>query len=85
MKIRKPFYDGNLETGPVCFNCGKLKCVCNQKTAKEKPFIIRDWAGNLMDFGRFETWDDAEDFLSERLEEAYETDRQEYFIERDTK
>lgn len=51
----------------------------------EKPFIIRDWAGNLMDFGRFTSWDDAEEFLCERLDENYETDRQEYFIEKDSK
>lgn len=57
----------------------------NTKLSLEKPFIIQDWAGNLMDFGRFETFDDAEEFLCEMLDENYETDRQEYFILKDTK
>ena len=52
---------------------------------KQKPWIIKDWAGNLMDFGRFETFEDAEEFLCERLDENYETDRQEYEITKDTK
>ena len=45
-----------------------------------KQFIIEDWAGNLMDFGRFESWGDAESFLCEKLDDNYETDRQEYYI-----
>lgn len=45
-----------------------------------RPFAIRDWAGIEMSFGTFETWDDAEDFLIERLGDNYETDRQEYVI-----
>lgn len=52
---------------------------------KQKPWIIEDWAGNLMDFGRFETFDDAEAFLCEKLDDTYETDRQEYEITKDTK
>lgn len=55
-------------------------------------FIIQDWAANILDFkGRFTrpelavpkefaTWDDAEDYLSELLGDAYETDRGEYYI-----
>lgn len=43
-------------------------------------FEIKDWAGNLMPFGRFETWDDAEEFLCEFLNDDYEESRQEYFI-----
>lgn len=53
--------------------------------AKEKPWIIKDWAGNLMDFGRFASFDDAEEFLCEKLDDEYETDRQEYEILKDTK
>lgn len=43
-------------------------------------WIIQDWAGNLMDFGAFKSFDDAEEFLSEKLGDDYETDRQEYYI-----
>lgn len=43
-------------------------------------YIIKDWAGNLMNFGSFDSWDDAEEFLSIRLGDDYETDRQEYYI-----
>lgn len=46
--------------------------------------IIRDWAGNWLAFDgrdRFPSWDDAEEFLSERLGDQYETDRGEYYIE----
>lgn len=56
----------------------------HSKTALEKPFVIQDWAGNLMDFGRFETWDDAEEFLCIKLDNDYETDRGEYYIIEDT-
>lgn len=52
---------------------------------KRKPWIIVDWAGNLMDFGRFKTFDDAEEFLSIKLGEDYETNRDEYEITKDTK
>lgn len=45
-------------------------------------FIIKDWAGNLCFFGkRFKSFDAAEDFLSEKLGDSYETDRQEYTID----
>lgn len=53
--------------------------------ARQQPFVIKDWAGNLMDFGRFETFEDAEDFLCEKLDDNYETDRQEYEIMQDTR
>ncbi len=58
-------------------------------------FKINDWAGNTMDTFRmtvqykiameippqvFESFDDAEYFLAVVLDDAYETDRQEYFI-----
>lgn len=44
-------------------------------------FIIEDWAGNICFKGQeFNTFDDAEDFLSEKLGDEYETDRQEYEI-----
>jgi len=38
-----------------------------------------------MDFGRFKTFEDAEEFLSIRLGDDYETDRCEYDIIMDTK
>lgn len=47
--------------------------------AKEK-WAVKDWAGNEMDFGEFDSFDDAEAFLSEKLGDDYETDRQEYEI-----
>lgn len=43
-------------------------------------FIIQDWAGNVMNFGTFNTFDDAEEFLCLKLDENYETDRGEYYI-----
>jgi hypothetical protein len=46
-------------------------------------FIIIDWAGNTCFQGiKFKTFDDAEAFLCEKLDEDYETDRQEYEVER---
>lgn len=48
-------------------------------------WVIKDWAGNLMSWGRFESFEDAEDFLCIRLGDAYETDRCEYDILLDTK
>jgi hypothetical protein len=57
----------------------------HSKTALKNPWVIKDWAGNLMDFGRFKTFDDAEEFLSEKLGDGYETDRGEYEIQKDTK
>ncbi len=45
-------------------------------------YIIIDWASNVCFHGKeFETFDDAESFLSETLDEAYESDRGEYYIE----
>lgn len=45
-------------------------------------FIIQDWTGRVCFDGReFASFDDAEDFLSEKLGDAYETDRGEYYIE----
>lgn len=56
--------------------------------------IIKDWAGNILNHkGNFErpqfavpmeftSFDDAESYLSEKLGDDYETDRQELFIER---
>lgn len=43
-------------------------------------FLIYDWAGNLMNFGEFKTFDDAEEFLCTKLGTRYEIDRQEYEI-----
>lgn len=45
-------------------------------------FEIKDWTGNLCFNGRqFESFDDAESFLSETLDENYDEDRGEYYIE----
>lgn len=47
----------------------------------KSKFLIQDWAGNICFHGReFESFDDAEEFLCERLDDAYETDREEYYI-----
>lgn len=44
-------------------------------------FIIVDWANNVCFKGiKFKSFDDAEEFLSEKLSENYSTDRQEYYI-----
>jgi hypothetical protein len=60
-----------------------------------KKFIIKDWAGNVMDTFKmtvaykvamdippteFASFDDAEDFLCEVLNDDYETDRGEYYV-----
>lgn len=52
---------------------------------KKQKWEIRDWANNLIKFkGRpavFDSFEDAEEVLCEELDEAYETDREEYYIE----
>ena len=53
--------------------------------ALKEPWIIKDWAGNLMNFGRFSTFEDAEAYLQIHLGDQYELDRQEYEIMEDTK
>lgn len=42
---------------------------------------IIDWAGNVCFHGKtFKDFDDAEEFLIEKLGDDYETDRSEYYI-----
>lgn len=50
---------------------------------KNQTYIIKDWAGNIC-FGGvvFPSFEDAEEFLSIKLGNEYDTDRQEYEIER---
>lgn len=44
-------------------------------------WIIKDWAGNIKFHGQeFEDFDSAEEFLSEKLGDNYEEDRQEFYI-----
>lgn len=44
-------------------------------------FIIIDWMSNVCFGGiSFDSFDDAEDWLTEKLGDDYETDRQEYYI-----
>jgi hypothetical protein len=58
-------------------------------------FIIKDWAGNVMDTFKmtvhykvamdvppqsFDSFEDAEDFLCEVLNDKYEEDRGEYYV-----
>lgn len=44
-------------------------------------YHIYDWAGNLCFHGvSFDSFEDAEDWLCEKLGDDYETDRQEYYI-----
>ncbi len=51
----------------------------------KQQWVIKDWADNLIKFkGRpyiYNSFEDAEEVLSEELDEAYETDRQEYEIQ----
>lgn len=45
-------------------------------------FHIQDWTGKICFYGKtFDSFDDAEEFLVMGLEDCYETDRQEYYIE----
>jgi hypothetical protein len=47
-------------------------------------FIIKDWAGNDISLPQGDVWntfDDAEECLSEYLGDSYDTDRQEYYID----
>lgn len=50
----------------------------------KQQWEIRDWANNLIKFKDrpylYDSFDDAEDVLSEELGDDYETDRQEYYI-----
>ncbi len=47
-------------------------------------YIIQDWTGRIMFNSKtFKTFDDAEYYLSIKLGEDYDTDRQEYFITED--
>jgi len=44
-------------------------------------YLIQDWDGNVCFFGQtFKTFDDAEEFLFEKLVDDYETDREDYYI-----
>lgn len=50
-------------------------------------YYIEDWAGNQIEFEGFETYDDAEEYLSEIIERLYPDDdwqacRDEYYIKR---
>lgn len=63
-------------------------------SAKSKKWTIKDWAGNypfqkggqqgsghlFAPENSFESWEDAEDFLSEKLGDKYDSDRGEYDI-----
>jgi hypothetical protein len=54
---------------------------------ENQSWYIVDWANNHI-FGNmnWKSFDDAEEFLCEFLDDNYETDRQEYYIlERDLK
>ena len=44
-------------------------------------WIIQDWMGERrFPLDSFRSFDDAEEFLCEKLAEDYDTDRQEYYI-----
>ena len=58
-----------------------------------KPWIIQDWAGNVLCKARklyiapdlavpmtFDSFEDAEEYLSERLGDEYENERGEYYV-----
>jgi len=61
----------------------KLKSSIESKPIpKGHKYHIQDWTGKTCFFDRtFKTWDDAESYLSLVLDNDYETDRQEYYIE----
>lgn len=45
-------------------------------------YLIKDWAGNITFSGRtWSSFDAAEEFLSIFLDDLYETDREEYYID----
>ena len=45
------------------------------------PWIIKDWAGNLCFHDKeFNSFNDAEEYLSEYLGDNYDEDRSEYYI-----
>ena len=47
-------------------------------------YIIQDWTGKIMfNHKSFKSFDDAEYYLSIKLGDSYETDRQEYYITED--
>jgi hypothetical protein len=47
-------------------------------------YLIQDWTGKVCFLGEeFNSFDDAEEFLSKELGADYETDRQEYEITSD--
>ena len=53
---------------------------------KESTCVIKDETGKLCFEGKsFESFDDAEEFLFEILDNNYETDRDEYYIVRQEK
>ena len=48
---------------------------------KRKRWMIYDWTGQCLEaHGSFISFDSAENYLSQWLDEAYDTDRQEYYI-----
>lgn len=50
-------------------------------TTQTVQYIIKDWAGNICFKGKlFDTFEEANDWLCEQLDEDYELDRQEYEI-----
>lgn len=71
-----------------------LENESNLEEAKKEKWAIQDWAGNWAfekggyqgsghlhgPVNTFDSWDDAEDFLSEKLGDKYEDDRGEYEI-----
>lgn len=56
-----------------------------KRTNMNGNWSIQDWAGNDLTYfhGKFKSFDDAEERLSEFLGDEYETDRQEYYIVED--
>lgn len=46
-----------------------------------REWIIKDWSDNICFKGQtFNSFDDGEEFLCEKLGDDYETDRQEYYV-----
>jgi hypothetical protein len=60
---------------------GKIPAAEGAVESAKKSWKIYDWAGNLKFDGKaFDSAEDAEGFLSEKLGDQYETDREEYEI-----
>ena len=69
--------------GDVYNNRSENGCVSvhRREIAMKDQWLIRDWAGNLpFQPYSWDSFEDAEEYLSRHLGDSYETDRDEYTI-----